>query len=417
MSDGADTSSVELGVKFTPSLNGKITAVRFYKLPDNTGTHTGTLWSSTGTQLATGTFTNEPSEGWAQLNFSNPVSVTAGTTYVASYHTSSGHYVYTSGGLSSAVTNGPLTAVANGGVYAYGSSTTFPANTYNAANYWVDVVLTNPTAPSPAVTSTAPSSGASSVPVSTTVTMTLSQQIEPGSAVFSLTDSSGTSVQGATTLNSDGTVLTFTPSSALSAAMKYTATLSGATNTLGVAMSSPYTWSFTTAGVADCPCTIFESDATPAVASASDSSAANLGVAFTPTVNGWITGIRFYKGSGNTGTHVGSLWSASGTLLGQVTFSGETATGWQTASFSTPIQVTAGTTYVASYFAPNGGYAYTTGFFANAGFNNPPLDALQSSAYVNGNGLYSYGSSPAFPTSTYGGANYWVDVVFTTTAP
>ena len=38
------------------------------------------------------------------------------------------------------MTNGPLTALAGGGVYAYGSSNTFPTSTYNNNNYWVDVV-------------------------------------------------------------------------------------------------------------------------------------------------------------------------------------------------------------------------------------------------------------------------------------
>ena len=39
---------------------------------------------------------------------------------------------------------------------------------------------------------------------------------------------------------------------------------------------------------------------------------------FRATQAGYITGIRFYKGSGNTGTHVGSLWSKTGTLLGRL---------------------------------------------------------------------------------------------------
>ena len=39
-----------------------------------------------------------------------------------------------------AVTNGPLTAQAAGGVFAYGSASTFPTDSYNASNYWVDVV-------------------------------------------------------------------------------------------------------------------------------------------------------------------------------------------------------------------------------------------------------------------------------------
>ncbi len=71
-----------------------------------------------GSVLATGTFTNESTQGWEELDFSNPVSITAGTTYVASYHTSAWHYAETPNGLSSPVVNGRLTALANGGVYA-----------------------------------------------------------------------------------------------------------------------------------------------------------------------------------------------------------------------------------------------------------------------------------------------------------
>ncbi|MCA1466256.1 DUF4082 domain-containing protein, partial [Bradyrhizobium sp. NBAIM18] len=81
------TSPVEVGVKFTASVNGTITGLRFYKGSLNTGPHIADLWSSTGTLLATATFTNETASGWQQVNFSTPVAITAGTTYVASYHT------------------------------------------------------------------------------------------------------------------------------------------------------------------------------------------------------------------------------------------------------------------------------------------------------------------------------------------
>ena len=82
-----------------------------------------------------------------------------------------------------------------------------------------------------------------------------------------------------------------------------------------------------------------------------------LGVKFRADVSGFITGVRFYKGAGNTGTHIGSLWTSGGTLLAQATFSNETASGWQQVNFGAPVAVTANTVYVASYFAPNGGYA------------------------------------------------------------
>jgi Domain of unknown function (DUF4082) len=101
------------------------------------------LWSSTGTQLATGTFTNETASGWQTLTFSSPVTIQANTTYVVSVHYSGGNYAYTNNYFSAAHMNYPLTAMATGnGLYAYSSSTTFPTNSYAATNYWVDVVFT-----------------------------------------------------------------------------------------------------------------------------------------------------------------------------------------------------------------------------------------------------------------------------------
>jgi Domain of unknown function (DUF4082)/Domain of unknown function (DUF1929)/Bacterial Ig domain/Fibronectin type III domain len=138
--DSNDSNAQTNGVQFKASSSGFITGVRFYKEADDTGAHIGSLWSSSGTLLASGTFSGETASGWQELDFSSPVAVTAGTTYVASYFTSTGHPASTPQGLASAVTNGPLTALAGGGVYAYGGSNTFPTNVYNANNYWVDVV-------------------------------------------------------------------------------------------------------------------------------------------------------------------------------------------------------------------------------------------------------------------------------------
>jgi len=142
--DASDTQAVNLGLQFRANANGRVLGVRFYKYSDNTGAHTGTLWSSTGTLLATGTFSGESASGWQELDFTTPVNITANTTYVVSYHTNAGHYAVTSNGLASAVTNGPLTALASGGVYAYGSGNAFPSLKFNASNYWVDVVYASP---------------------------------------------------------------------------------------------------------------------------------------------------------------------------------------------------------------------------------------------------------------------------------
>jgi hypothetical protein len=159
-----------------------------------------------------------------------------------------------------------------------------------------------------------------------------------------------------------------------------------------------------------CPCSIGPATAQPVQASTSDPSSVSLGVQFTPDENGWITGVRFYKGTNNTGSHVGSLWDSSGDLLGQVTFSSETATGWQQADFAAPIAVTAGQTYTASYLAPDGGYAADAGGLASAVVSGPLI------AQADG-GVYIYGSSSEDPSFSYNATNYWVDVVFTTTGP
>ena len=99
-----------------------------------------------------------------------------------------------------------------------------------------------------------------------------------------------------------------------------------------------------------------------------------------------------------------------GDSLGSVTFSGESATGWQTMSFPSPIPIQANTTYVASYFTTTG-YADTTNYFTTAGVDNPPLHALQS-GFDGLNGVYGYSSAPVFPSQSTNDTNYWVDVVF-----
>jgi hypothetical protein len=139
--DVGDGNPVELGVQFTPAVSGTITGLRFYKGPLNTGTHVADLWSGSGSLLATATFSGETASGWQQVNFSQPVAVTAGTTYVASYHTNVGEYAADRGYFAAAYSSGPLQVPANGGVYAYGPAGSFPTGSYQGSNYWVDIVL------------------------------------------------------------------------------------------------------------------------------------------------------------------------------------------------------------------------------------------------------------------------------------
>ncbi len=149
----------------------------------------------------------------------------------------------------------------------------------------------------------------------------------------------GGAVSGDVDYDSASRKATFTPSAALAASTTYTVNVSGAKDLADNTMS-PVSWTFTTAAASSgCPCTIWPSSATPAVAADPDNGGIEVGVKFRTTQAGTITGIRFYKGTGNTGTHVGSLWTRTGTKLASVTFTGESSSGWQQATFATPVAV------------------------------------------------------------------------------
>lgn len=301
-----DGQPVTLGVKIRSETKGAVSGVRFYKGPLNTGTHVGSLWSATGDLLATATFTGETASGWQEVAFPAPVEISANTTYVASYHTNAGRYSLNRPGFGAPVTNGPLTAPSSGaaggnGVYTYGAGNAFPTETYQATNYWVDVV--------------------------------------------------------------------FQPSDSL-----------------------------------------WNKAATPAEPSHPDDQPITVGTKFEASTGGDVYGIRFFKGSQNTGTHVASLWSATGELLASTPFVHETATGWQEVNFPTPVPITAGTTYIAAYHTTSGFYSTTRPYFTSAYVNSPLTAPAHSTG--GGNGVYSYGASSTFPTSSYQATNYWVDVIF-----
>jgi hypothetical protein len=280
----------------------------------------------------------------------------------------------------------------------------------------------------PQVVATTPAAGATGVGPTLRPTVIFSEAMDPASLnsnTFELRDSSNALVPATVSYDSATRTATLAPSGALGALANYSLSLRGGAtapvvkDAAGNALANALTWSFTT-GVAvpppTCPCSGFGSTATPANASVFDPSAVELGVKFRSDVAGYITGIRFYKGSGNTGTHVGSLWTSGGALLASATFTSETASGWQQVDFAIPVAIAANVVYVASYFAPNGNYAADSYFFENNGTDSPPVHLLKD-GISGGNGLYAYGAASTFPTASFRSTNYWVDVVFSNTGP
>jgi hypothetical protein len=426
--DSGDSSAVELGMKFRTDISGFIAGLRFYKSAANKGAHTGSLWTSAGTLLARATFANETASGWQQVLFSSPVNVAANTTYVISYHTDFGHYAADTGYFSAGVDAPPLSAPANAsnpnGVYRYGVSG-FPSSSFNGTNYWVDPIFTtfvgegDPTPP--VVLSVSPAPGTTGVSEAVSPVVRFSKAMSASTistSTIELRDAADALVPGTVTYDSASFSATFDPADSLASSATYRIVVKGGataprvTDIVGNPLPATFTSTFTVATPVVCPCSIWDPQTTvPAVADAGDASMLELGVKFRTDVDGFVTGVRFYKSAANTGPHIGNLWSSSGALLSTATFTNESGSGWQEVTFAAPVAVTANTTYVASYHTTAGHYAATGGFFASAGAGNPPVRALSNAAGANG--VYWYGAS-AFPAFSYNATNYWVDVVFNT---
>lgn len=397
-----DPEGVELGVRFTVASDGTITGLQYYKSAQDTGTHVGSLWTAGGVLIASATFTNETASGWQYLTFAAPINVTAGTTYVASYH-SNGYYLADGNYFTSAVVSGPLTASAGAnGVFAYGPTTTFPSGTYHSTNYWIDVSFDsllsanhNPVAGDDSGFTTP-----AGTPLIITSASLLANDTDVDGHMLVITSVSGAS-HGTVTLNTNTGDITFTPDAGYFGAASFTYTISdghGGSASAGVSLQVTQVQTNT-------PVSLFAPTDKPGTLATDDWSSVQLGVKFIVSVGGVITGISYYKSARDTGTHVGSLWTSTGTLIASATFTNETSSGWQTVTFGTPITVTAGTTYVAS-FNSNGYYAADGNYFVSSQTNGPLTTPANA-------GVYAYGTGTVFPNQTFNASNYWVDVVFT----
>ncbi len=424
-----DSNAYELGMRFTSDASGYITGVRFYKGSQNTGAHYAHLWDNAGNKLAEGLFLNESASGWQTMTFNTPVRVNANTTYVVSYHTDVGHYAvdrpYFTSANSSAYNNAPLHALTDGqggsnGVYFVGGIG-FPNSSYNSSNYWVDPVFATSVTTSstpPTVASVSPANGATGVSPAPTVSASFSVPMDPTTITTStvqLLSPSNTPVAATVSYASLTQTATLTLTGALTANATYTGVVHGGSggvkDTTGNPMASDYRWTFTTQA---CPCSVWSTSVTPTTTSVPDTGAYELGMKFQVAVPGYVTGVRFYKGSLNTGTHLGNLWDSTGHLLATVTFTNETASGWQTATFSSPVLISANTTYVVSYHTDVGHFAVDRPYFtsANSGaFTGQMVNAAIDGGSSGSNGVYFAGAS-AYPNASYNASNYWVDAIF-----
>jgi hypothetical protein len=150
----SDRSGVELGVKFTSTRAGTITAIQFYRNSAQKTVYKGSIWSARGKRLATAKFPARATAGWQGARLTKPVRVSAGQTLIASYYTPNGSYAATNSAFLRDVRRNGFIVRANGGVYRYGNVSGFPTDSWMGSNYFVDVVfqpspVTAPPPPTP----------------------------------------------------------------------------------------------------------------------------------------------------------------------------------------------------------------------------------------------------------------------------
>ena len=150
VSTGNDSAQpIEVGTKFRTAESGLITSIRIFKPTAATWNLRGRLRLPDGTVLGESADLAVSGIGWMDLPLSAPVPVEAGTTYVASYFSSSGDYSYTNSYFAAAFDNPPLRALAGGedganGVYRYGAITSLPLDqAFQSASYWADLTFIN----------------------------------------------------------------------------------------------------------------------------------------------------------------------------------------------------------------------------------------------------------------------------------
>lgn len=161
----SDLTDYCMGMQFTLSQDASLTGIWFYSPPSAgaapgqcgvyqvTGPGTGTLAVSQTSPAWSGI----AGSGWIKATFDGSTTLTASTSYKVAvawdygvnHYGATAHY-WDSGPGSGGITSGPITAVnnaaADGGQDSFtagnNGSLVYPATSFNATNYWVDVEVT-----------------------------------------------------------------------------------------------------------------------------------------------------------------------------------------------------------------------------------------------------------------------------------
>jgi hypothetical protein len=150
LTDVSDGVAYELGTRFRTTVDGRITAIRYWKAPSEVPSdcagcarvsHTGKIWTADDanpTVLATAFFTDETSSGWQEARLVKPLYIQKDSVYIVSVEANS-HYVATNHAFDTDFIAGPLVIPAGGGVY--GPKGNKPAQSFRNTSYFRDIVF------------------------------------------------------------------------------------------------------------------------------------------------------------------------------------------------------------------------------------------------------------------------------------
>jgi VCBS repeat-containing protein len=431
-----EATTIELGMRFAVDRVGSVTELKYWRGSGDAGdtdVREGHLWRADGTLLATVIFTSGLSQvGWQVATLSSPVTLTAGTQYIVSYRTndnyvSTGNYFvnandvafdgldndsfWGSGGVVRVVQDG---AGGTNGVFHYGSGTAvMPSESYNGANYWVDITfdaLNEPVNSPPVITSAAAMTSPENRLTAGTITATDGDVNPLTYAIVGGADAARFTINAQTGVLSFVSAPDYEAPADAGANNVYDLTVS-VSDGIAPAVTKDITVTVTDRAENGTGSSVFGSSDAPTTTQTTDPTDYELGMRFTANAAGIVSELRYFRGAADandTDTRVLNLWNAAGALLGSVTVASAAGeSGWQVGVLSAPIAIQAGATYVVSYGTTQN-YAYTANYFTTA--HSGPDGVLTAAA---ASGVFAEGTPGAFPTATYNSANYWVDVTFT----
>jgi hypothetical protein len=319
-------SPKEVGELFKSSQSGAIVALRFWKSPNESGSHRVTVWDSSGVAKRFVDFGVTGGSGWQEATLDPPMFISQGEYYWVSYNVnaSAGETPDALGGCPfgiGGIVNGPLITYCGGTAPPF----QFPGVSLNWTNYFADIVFQPGAVPSPTSTST-PAATFTATP---TFTLTWTASNTP------------TATQTFTPIR--------TPTQAFTPSVTPTPT------------PTPFS------------VTIFTNQA-PAANVTGNSY--ELGTQFASSQSGNVAALRFWKFSGESGSHTGHLWTDTGTLLASAVFTSESSSGWQEQALANPVAIVPGVNYRVSYNV-NGTLGYTADGLSTP-ISNPPLTGLSS---------------------------------------